>query len=379
MSQTDEGADGVKGKEKPRINFILDKMKLEFNRANELNEKNGDDGVKEGNEEPNGPNDTKEMDTSVKSTSPKGESPPKLTPIVDGDESAQFETKMDTEDSSPPNLQVLSPIPPKDHDDSKEPASDEVADMDVGNFETPVLESKRGLRSHTQSDSSGELSSGRKRSARRWSKEGESVLQSAIARKEKCLSAIGNSEDAKALLTAVTRSLRENKGGRVVPRSKSPRLSSPEVPPENKKKSTPSKMESEETTGGELPMTPDFHDETASENGSLSLDVPITKAMKRGHESSGQPYYAYTKTGKRKYKPFRGLKYSFTNHRSRKSKNRPSSRGDRSSETASNCSDRDRKFRQESLERDTQGSEVSDSSDLFSKPSSGKCQFCTKF
>lgn len=166
---------------------------------------------------------------------------------------------------------------------------------------------KRALRNRSASHSEGAefQASGPKRSARRWSKEGESVLQNAIARKEKSLSAIGKSDDDKSLKVAIVRSLRENRnsvtGGKR--KSQENQSTTADLSPESKSKSPVSLKVTVETVNG---ISKGDNAEESSGNSNPSPSKPLS--LKHETEVSG----GYTKTGKRRYKPFRGLRYSFS-------------------------------------------------------------------
>lgn len=172
------------------------------------------------------------------------------------------------------------------------------------------LARKRALRNRsvTRSETGSEgdsPASGRKRSARRWSKEGETVLQNAIARKEKSLSSIGKSDDDKAH-KAIARSLREGRNSLSVGKRS-----------QSKSQDTLSVSSAESTSEGKSKNSLQLKSQTDNIN-----DVP-KEDSKMDFDSAPQPISkpssvksdadcTHTKTGKRRYKPFRGLRYSFS-------------------------------------------------------------------
>ncbi|KAK3928595.1 Histone-lysine N-methyltransferase EHMT2 [Frankliniella fusca] len=171
------------------------------------------------------------------------------------------------------------------------------------------LARKRGLRNRsvTRSETGSEgdsPASGRKRSARRWSKEGESVLQNAIARKEKSLSSIGKSDDDKAH-RAVARSLRESRNSLSIGKrsqSKSQDTSSVSSAESLAEIKSRSPLKSQTDSLNEISK-----DDSKMDFDSISQSLSKPSSVKSDAEGS----CAYTKTGKRRYKPFRGLRYSF--------------------------------------------------------------------
>lgn len=145
-----------------------------------------------------------------------------------------------------------------------------------------------------------------KRSARRWSKEGESVLQNAIARKEKSLSSIGKSDEDKTRIAV--RNLRDNRNSSV----------------DNKR----SQSKTQDNTSAHSESSSDLKSKggvllKSQVNGCVDIskrDVE-TDNSETGSDSAckmssikqeAENSCTYTKTGKRRYKPFRGLRYSFS-------------------------------------------------------------------
>lgn len=163
---------------------------------------------------------------------------------------------------------------------------------------------KRALRNqsalHPEGAEADSETAGRKRSARRWSKEGESVLQNAIARKEKSLSSIGKTDEMKV---AVVRSLRENRNS--LPVQKKSR--SPNAISVHSESISDFKSKSPLLLKIPVDSSNDVLKEDAEAENSETRSEDSSKASSSKHETES----TYTKTGKRRYKPFRGLRYSF--------------------------------------------------------------------
>lgn len=145
-----------------------------------------------------------------------------------------------------------------------------------------------------------------KRSARRWSKGGESVLQNAIARKEKSLSVIGKSDEDKTRIAA--RNLRESRNScpdqkRSLNKSQDKTPAGPESSSDLKVKGT---VLLKPLMNGSSEISKKDTETDNSETGSDSASK--MSLIKQEAENS----CTHTKTGKRRYKPFRGLRYSFS-------------------------------------------------------------------
>lgn len=215
-------------------------------------------------------------------------------------------TSVEKEDQTVVKVCGLNKVPYSD-----ESSTPKLSDTEDSEERKKRMARKRALRnrSATRSEGGSEGDSpinGPKRSARRWSKEGESVLQNAIARKEKSLSSIGKSDDDKSLKSALVRSLRENRnsltGGK---RSQNKSQDSVSL---NSECSTDSKSKSPK-----LSLTENAND-VSMESRELKGDVEVESTDSAGTKTSRQESESpsYTKTGKRRYKPFRGLRYSFS-------------------------------------------------------------------
>ncbi|XP_069690124.1 histone-lysine N-methyltransferase EHMT2 isoform X2 [Periplaneta americana] len=193
------------------------------------------------------------------------------------------------------------------------------------------LSGKRSLRSQAAAaKASAEEPTGVKRSARRRSKDSprESVLQSAIARKEKSFSNLGQGEDkssaARNLKVTTHRSPRlspveRNQAAAArtsksparppPPHPKSPRLAQQSAQNEQNLKSSKS---DDSNTNGETPA------KAVSGQLTNKAEAGVKGTMKpQSHVQSAQ---TYTKTGKRRYRPYRGLRYSFTGNNVRRTK-----------------------------------------------------------
>lgn len=188
-------------------------------------------------------------------------------------------------------------------------AVDNVRGSDDEDICKKQLARKRALRNRSatrsEGDSEAELQApGPKRSARRWSKEGESVLQNAIARKEKSLSSIGKSDEDKPLKASIVRNLRENRNSLPSGKRKSN---------DNASANTDSTTDPKSKSPASLKICSDsmngvIKQEAQSEQFEVSESSLKISPLKHDLESAG----GYTKTGKRRYKPFRGLRYSFS-------------------------------------------------------------------
>ncbi|KAJ8898373.1 hypothetical protein PR048_003733 [Dryococelus australis] len=207
----------------------------------------------------------------------------------------------------------------------------------TGQPETP--NGKRSLRSQTlvKTPPNSEEPVGVKRSARRRSKDSprESVLQSAIARKAKSFSNLNRSEEksiSKNIRPRIHRSPRMSSGERVQPLNRSSgimqtRSSSSEnvaKPPVSKVPKAPV-MDAVDASNSKPDVVldhSDSHIEAPSGVDPVDISVknnsdPCSKSPLQAVAVSGQ---SYTKTGKRRYKPYRGLRYSFTSGPVKKNK-----------------------------------------------------------
>ncbi|XP_023727784.1 histone-lysine N-methyltransferase EHMT2 isoform X3 [Cryptotermes secundus] len=209
---------------------------------------------------------------------------------------------------------------------------------------SPSLASgKRSLRSQAAAAAAKatvEEPAGVKRSARRRSKDSprESVLQSAIARKEKSFSNLSQGEDkisaARNLKVSTYRSPRlspieKNQAAGTTRTSKSPAraplspFKSPKLSQQNSyndQASRSNKPEDNASTTAE-PTT------RSSSTGNKSTVFSTSKAettvkttvKPQNYVQSGHAQ-TYTKTGKRRYRPYKGLRYSFTGNNVRRTK-----------------------------------------------------------
>ncbi|KAK7873213.1 hypothetical protein R5R35_011296 [Gryllus longicercus] len=207
--------------------------------------------------------------------------------------------------------------------------------------ETSVTPGKRSLRSQKVLPETPELAIV-KRSARRRSKDSprESVLQSAIARKEKSFSNLSHSEEkscssrnlkvssfrsprlssVERAQTGKSRSSTVGEKGKPANLPKSPRLLSQVglLPSSSTSKSeTQSNVDTPTKPLGKTRSSSEF-----SSSGSASDNIkqePGSKPTSKSPVPANAPA-AYTKTGKRRYKPFKGLRYSFTSGPAKRSK-----------------------------------------------------------
>ena len=199
---------------------------------------------------------------------------------------------------------------------------------------------KRSLRSQAAAAAKASIEepAGVKRSARRRSKDSprESVLQSAIARKEKSFSNLGQGEDK----LSIARNLK-------VLAHRSPRLS-----PIERNQTAGTTRTSKSPARAPLPKSPRLNQQSShndqnsakslkSEDGAGTAAEPVTKSSSAGNKSAHSTTKAlpavktavkaqshvhstnaptYTKTGKRRYRPYKGLRYSFTGNNIRRAK-----------------------------------------------------------
>lgn len=187
--------------------------------------------------------------------------------------------------------------------------------------------SRRSLRSSSRLPEKDIDTSGMKRSSRRFSKEQcrESVLQNAIARKEKSFSSLGQTEERSSRRGARSprQSFGDPKANRPLTRSKSPKGSSEtcemfdsntllamKSETDTDLNATYVKSEIEEMSGDSNDTTNINSASTNSQTSEPSVDIKPVKTDK-----------IYTKTGKRRAKYFKGLKYSLTTGGSVKKRN----------------------------------------------------------
>jgi hypothetical protein len=203
---------------------------------------------------------------------------------------------------------------------------------------------KRSLRSQmaaAAAKATVEEPAGVKRSARRRSKDSprESVLQSAIARKEKSFSNLGQGEDkisaARNLKVSAHRpprlspteknqtagSTRTSKSPARAPllSPKSPRISQQNLhndhtPTKSVKSEDIANPAAEVVTKSSSAGNKSSHSSTSKAESGLKTTV---KSQSHVQSSNTQ---AYTKTGKRRYRPYKGLRYSFTGNNVRRTK-----------------------------------------------------------
>jgi hypothetical protein len=205
-----------------------------------------------------------------------------------------------------------------------------------------LVSGKRSLRSQAAAaaaaKSSVEEPAGVKRSARRRSKDSprESVLQSAIARKEKSFSNLGQGEDktsaARNLKVSTHRSPRlspieKSQAAGTTRTSKSPARAS--LPPSKSSRLSQQNLHNDQTPA--KPSKPeDVITEPATRSSSAGnksahsttnkAETGVKTAVKpQSHVQSGNTQ-TYTKTGKRRYRPYKGLRYSFTGNNVRRTK-----------------------------------------------------------
>ena len=205
-----------------------------------------------------------------------------------------------------------------------------------------LVSGKRSLRSQAAAAAKASIEepAGVKRSARRRSKDSprESVLQSAIARKEKSFSNLGQGEDklsvARNLKVLAHRSPRlspieRNQAAGTTRTSKSPARAP--LPPKSSRlnqqnshneQNSAKSMKSEDGAGtGAEPITKSSSAGNKSAHSTTTKTLPTVKttvkAQSHVHNTNAQ---TYTKTGKRRYRPYKGLRYSFTGSNIRRAK-----------------------------------------------------------
>ncbi|XP_034247421.1 histone-lysine N-methyltransferase EHMT2 isoform X2 [Thrips palmi] len=208
----------------------------------------------------------------------------------------------DNEDINPMGTDVQTP-------DDSPPLAKEVATQGSEERKKRIAR-KRALRnrSSTRSEGGSEAdapTTWRKRSARRWSKEGESVLQNAIARKEKSLSSIGKSDEDKTRVAV--RNLRDSRNS--LPDHKRSHNKSQD--------STSASPESSSDVKGKSAVSPKLQingstDMVKKDNETENSETGSDTASKISIKQEAENPCTHTKTGKRRYKPFRGLRYSFS-------------------------------------------------------------------
>ena len=151
---------------------------------------------------------------------------------------------------------------------------------------------------------------GVKRSARRRSKDSprESVLQSAIARKEKSFSSLSNSKETGRSLRLTHHSpvdkMQSSRASKSPARAQLPTPKSPRLAQQIA--DLASKEEESTSTTVESPVL-------------NHSDPPVVTKIVRTPVQTSNPH-AYTKTGKRRYRPYKGLRYSFTGNNVRRTK-----------------------------------------------------------
>jgi hypothetical protein len=165
------------------------------------------------------------------------------------------------------------------------------------------------------------------------------VLQSAIARKEKSFSNLGQGDDkisaARNLKVSLHRSPRlspieKNQTAGSTRTSKSPARAplplpkSPRLSQQNSHNDhTPAKSNKSEDTAN-LTVEPVTKTSSAGNKSSHSTTSKAETGMKTSVKSQSHVQSSntqtYTKTGKRRYRPYKGLRYSFTGNNVRRSK-----------------------------------------------------------
>lgn len=205
-----------------------------------------------------------------------------------------------------------------------------------------LLSGKRSLRSQAAAAAKASIEepAGVKRSARRRSKDSprESVLQSAIARKEKSFSNLGQGEDklsvARNLKVLAHRSPRlspieRNQSAGTTRTSKSPARAplTPKSPRLNQQSShndqnSAKSVKSEDGAGTAAePITKSSSAGNKSAHSTTTKALPAVKtAVKAQNHVHSTNAPTYTKTGKRRYRPYKGLRYSFTGNNIRRTK-----------------------------------------------------------
>lgn len=201
-----------------------------------------------------------------------------------------------------------------------------------------LVSGKRSLRSQAAAAAKASIEepAGVKRSARRRSKDSprESVLQSAIARKEKSFSNLGQGEDklsvARNLKVLAHRSPRlspieRNQAAGTTRTSKSPARAPlpPKSPRLNQQSShnDQNSAKSVKSEDGAEPITKSSSAGNKSAHSTTTKTLPAVKTAVKAQShvhSTNAP--TYTKTGKRRYRPYKGLRYSFTGNNIRRTK-----------------------------------------------------------
>nr|CAD7199817.1 unnamed protein product [Timema douglasi] len=201
---------------------------------------------------------------------------------------------------------------------------------------TPAL-GKRSLRSQTAVKTPIEDLSSVKRSARRRSKDlpRESVLQSAIARKEKSFSSMGQSDDrfsSKHLKACSPRRMSPNdrghwsasKTGHSLSKASSSEIKGNVVSSKSNRVAAQTQLEKNQSVS-EIFLSGEVTNKTSqtqisgrtttktnNEQALSSTKTYIDTTTKPSTPTLGLGSQSLTKTGKRRYKPFKGLRYSFT-------------------------------------------------------------------
>nr|CAD7261670.1 unnamed protein product [Timema shepardi] len=201
---------------------------------------------------------------------------------------------------------------------------------------TPAL-GKRSLRSQTAVKTPVEELSSVKRSARRRSKDlpRESVLQSAIARKEKSFSSMGQSDDrfsSKHLKACSPRRMSPNdrghwsasKTGHSLSKTSSSEIKGNVVSSKSNRVAAQTQLEKNQSMS-EIFLSGEVTNKTSqtqisgrtttktnNEQSLSSTKTYIDTTTKPSTPTLGIGSQSLTKTGKRRYKPFKGLRYSFT-------------------------------------------------------------------
>nr|CAD7411956.1 unnamed protein product [Timema poppensis] len=201
---------------------------------------------------------------------------------------------------------------------------------------TPAL-GKRSLRSQTAVKTPVEELSSVKRSARRRSKDlpRESVLQSAIARKEKSFSSMGQSDDrfsSKHLKACSPRRMSPNdrghwsasKTGHSLSKTSSSEIKGNVVSSKSNRVAAQTQLEKNQSMS-EIFLSGEVTNKTSqtqisgrtttktnNEQSLSSTKTYVDTTTKPSTPTLGIGSQSLTKTGKRRYKPFKGLRYSFT-------------------------------------------------------------------
>nr|CAD7435019.1 unnamed protein product [Timema monikensis] len=201
---------------------------------------------------------------------------------------------------------------------------------------TPAL-GKRSLRSQTAVKTPVEELSSVKRSARRRSKDlpRESVLQSAIARKEKSFSSMGQSDDrfsSKHLKACSPRRMSPNdrghwsasKTGHSLSKALSSDIKANVVSSKSNRVAAQTQLEKNQSVS-DIFLSGEVTNKTSqtqisgrttiktnNEQTLSSTKTYVDTTTKPSTPTLGIGSQSLTKTGKRRYKPFKGLRYSFT-------------------------------------------------------------------